>query len=58
MYPGGAAGHPGAGSGEVGHGLIGMRERAAVVGGRVSADPHGGGFLVLAELPLPIGTEP
>ena len=39
-----------------GHGLIGMRERAAVVGGWVSAGPHDGGFLVLAELPLPIGT--
>jgi signal transduction histidine kinase len=55
-YPGGAAGHPGAGNGEVGHGLIGMRERAAVVGGWVSAGPHDGGFLVLAELPLPTGT--
>jgi signal transduction histidine kinase len=50
------AGHDGAGHGEVGHGLIGMRERAAVVGGWVSAGPHDGGFLVLAELPLPIGT--
>jgi signal transduction histidine kinase len=39
-----------------GHGLIGMRERAAVVGGWVSAGPHDGGFLVLAELPLQIGT--
>jgi signal transduction histidine kinase len=55
-YPGGAAGHAGAGNGEVGHGLIGMRERAAVVGGWVSAGPHDGGFLVLAELPLPVGT--
>jgi signal transduction histidine kinase len=52
----GAAGHAGAGNGEVGHGLIGMRERAAVVGGWVSAGPHDGGFLVQAELPLPIGT--
>jgi len=51
----GAAGPAGAGNGEVGHGLIGMRERAAVVGGWVSAGPHDGGFLVLAELPLPIG---
>jgi signal transduction histidine kinase len=56
VHPGGAAGHAGAGNGEVGHGLIGMRERAAVVGGWVSAGPHDGGFLVLAELPLPIGT--
>jgi len=56
VYPGGAAGHPGPGNGEVGHGLIGMRERAAVVGGWVSAGPHDGGFLVLAELPLPTGT--
>jgi signal transduction histidine kinase len=55
-YPGSAAGHAGAGNGEVGHGLIGMRERAAVVGGWVSAGPHDGGFLVLAELPLPVGT--
>ena len=55
-YPGGAAGHAGAGNGEVGHGLIGMRERAAVRGGWVSAGPHDGGFLVLAELPLPIGS--
>jgi signal transduction histidine kinase len=52
----GAAAHAGAGNGEVGHGLIGMRERAAVVGGWVSAGPHDGGFLVLAELPVPIGT--
>jgi signal transduction histidine kinase len=50
-----ARGDAGAGNGEVGHGLIGMRERAAVVGGWVSAGPHDGGFLVLAELPLPIG---
>jgi signal transduction histidine kinase len=55
VHPGGAAGHAGAGNGEVGHGLIGMRERAAVVGGWVSAGPHDGGFLVLAELPLPTG---
>jgi signal transduction histidine kinase len=55
-HHGGAAGPADADNGEVGHGLIGMRERAAVVGGWVSAGPHDGGFLVLAELPLPIGT--
>jgi signal transduction histidine kinase len=45
------------GDGGVGHGLIGMRERAAAVGGWVSAGPcgAGGGFRVLAELPLPVG---
>src|SRR5699024_4071942 len=36
-----------------GHGLIGMRERAASVGGTVSAGPGtGGGCLVTATLPL------
>lgn len=35
-----------------GHGLAGMRERAAVVGGRLSTGPAvGGGFLVEATLP-------
>ncbi|TDT98335.1 signal transduction histidine kinase [Streptomyces sp. 846.5] len=37
-----------------GHGLIGMRERAATVGGTLTAGPEPrGGFLVRAELPLP-----
>ncbi|MFI6209055.1 sensor histidine kinase [Streptomyces sp. NPDC051041] len=37
-----------------GHGLIGMRERAAAVGGRLFAGGRPeGGFLVSAELPLP-----
>jgi signal transduction histidine kinase len=35
-----------------GHGLLGMRERAAAVGGSLQAgDARGGGFLVEAELP-------
>ncbi|MDL4776029.1 sensor histidine kinase [Actinomadura xylanilytica] len=43
---------PAAGSGG-GHGLVGMRERATMLGGRFSAGPATeGGFLVEAELPL------
>ena len=35
------------------HGLVGMRERAALFGGRVDARPTGdGGFQVVATLPL------
>jgi signal transduction histidine kinase len=46
----------GAGSGTPGPGLglVGMRERVSVLGGRLHAGPQdGGGFLVRAELPLP-----
>ena len=40
-----------------GHGIVGMRERAAAVGGWLSAGPRsgGGGFRVLAELPASTG---
>jgi signal transduction histidine kinase len=39
-----------------GHGLLGMRERAGMVGGALTAGPRpGGGFRVRAELPLPPG---
>lgn len=37
-----------------GHGLVGMRERAAAFGGRLQAGPGpGGGFVVQAWLPIP-----
>jgi signal transduction histidine kinase len=44
-----------------GHGLIGMRERAALFGGALAAGPHGAGFRVRASLPtadLPGGDPP
>jgi signal transduction histidine kinase len=44
---GDGAGLPGSGSG-----LIGMRERAAILGGEFSAGPDGGRWLVHAELPV------
>ncbi|TDC03007.1 sensor histidine kinase [Actinomadura bangladeshensis] len=44
---------PGPGPGAAGHGLLGMRERAAAVGGDLRAGPGPvGGFLVEATLPL------
>ncbi|WP_336920978.1 sensor histidine kinase [Aquipuribacter sp. SD81] len=36
-----------------GHGLVGMRERVSLFGGSLHAGPHGGGFAVRAELPVP-----
>ncbi len=44
----------GTAEGVEGHGIIGMRERAAAVGGWLTAGPRSGdGFRVLAELPAP-----
>jgi signal transduction histidine kinase len=46
-------GPPGTGSPGGGHGLAGMRERAAVFGGELTAGPRlGGGFAVRARLPV------
>ena len=45
-------GHAGDDDG-LGHGIIGMRERASLYGGELSAEPQpGGGFRVFASLPL------
>ena len=50
----GSAGHPGHAGG---HGLDGMSERAAAVGGRLSAGPRdSGGFEVVATLPVASAT--
>ena len=44
---------PGPSGGEGGHGLLGMRERAAAAGGTLRTGPaEGGGFAVEADLPL------
>jgi signal transduction histidine kinase len=44
---------------EEGHGIIGMRERAVALSGRLTAGPRaGGGFCVAAELPVPTAPVP
>jgi len=46
-------------AGDDGHGLIGMRERAALYGGDVTAGPRsGGGWIVAADLALASPSEP
>jgi signal transduction histidine kinase len=47
-----AASAPVAGPGGGGHGIIGMRERAAMLGGTLFAGPCEGGFRVTAVLPV------
>lgn len=43
---------PGEDAPGVGHGIVGMRERATALGGSVEAGPHGSGWQVRAILPI------
>ncbi len=40
---------------DAGHGVLGMRERAALLGGTLVVGPVAGGFRVLVRLPYPAG---
>jgi len=51
VTPDGGVAPEGADAGAPGLGLVGMRERVEVVGGRLRAGPAGSGWLVEAELP-------
>ncbi|QAY68935.1 sensor histidine kinase [Xylanimonas protaetiae] len=54
---GAAAAEGPAGEAAAGYGLLGMRERAAMFGGQVTAGPRpGGGWRVRFTMPLPAGT--
>jgi signal transduction histidine kinase len=54
---GAAAAEDAAEGGSPGYGLLGMRERAALFGGQVTAGPRpGGGWRVRFTMPLPAGT--
>ena len=56
--PGGPAAPRPSGSG-TGHGIVGMRERAAMFGGTLTASAQpAGGFRVVAELPVPVRGAP
>jgi signal transduction histidine kinase len=55
----GGTGARGMGAGGAGSGIAGMTERAAALGGGLTAGPRpGGGFAVTAWLPVPAGAEP
>ncbi|MGY1810604.1 sensor histidine kinase [Blastococcus sp. SYSU D00669] len=56
----GGPARPATGNGPDGRGLVGMRERLQLVGGRLSAGPAPAGFAVVGEIPTagPVGGRP